>query len=171
MARDVNKDSDIVRIKDDVLKELYNNPNIIQFLGNDEIDPETPDTALWNGIYPYIRIPGIQEEVKVFIGVEIDSVFQQTIPKTYREMQVVIYVVCAEKFLQVEGEKGIRTDILCDEIIETLNHNNTIGFTFELYDIKESVFENPRYYYRRLRFRAIQSNTMKGGRTLYQSKQ
>ena len=45
-VRDVNKDTDIIRMKDDILKRLYNNPNIIQFLDNDEIDPETPDTAV-----------------------------------------------------------------------------------------------------------------------------
>lgn len=169
-VRDVNKDTDIIRMKDDILKRLYNNPNIIQFLDNDEIDPETPDTAVWHGLYPYIRIPGIQEEVHAFIGVELDSVYQNEINRLYREMQAVIYVVCAEKFLKVDGEKGIRTDILADEIVETLNHNNRMGFTFQLYDLKESVFENPRYYYRRIRFRVIQSNTMKGGRTLYQDK-
>lgn len=169
-TRNVNKDTDIVRMKDDILKRLYNNPNIIKLLGNDEIDPETPDTALWNGLYPYVRIPGIQEEVRAFIGVELDSIYQNTINRIYREMQAVIYVVCAEKYLKVDGEKGIRTDALTDEIIETLNHNNTMGFSFELYDLKESVFENPRYYYRRIRFRVLQSNTMKGGMTLYQNK-
>lgn len=168
MALDKNKEAEVVKFKRDVIKKLYENPNIIELLDNKNVDPESPDTAEWECIFPFIKVPEeIQEEVKCFIGVELDSVYLNELNPLYKEMQLIVYVICAVDILKMDGYKGTRTDLLADEIEETLNWNNTIGFTLQTYDTREGVFENSKYYYRRIRFRAPRSNTIRNGRKLY----
>lgn len=69
--RDGNRESEITRIKRAVIKKLYSDPDIIEMLNNSDIDPDCPDTAEFTSIFPFIRIPNVQEEEKCYIGVKL----------------------------------------------------------------------------------------------------
>lgn len=165
--RDGNKTSVITDFKYEIIKRMYETPEIIEILDCDQVDPEQPDTAEWNCIFPYIKIPGVQEKVENFIGVKVDSLGESDNP-LYKDMEVIISVICATSTLQVEGQKGIRTDILGGDIVELLNGNNTFGFTFHLAEEAEGVFENRNYYYRNMRFTALSNNNSRCGVRRYQ---
>ena len=64
--RDGNKTSVITDFKYEIIKRMYETPEIIEILDCDQVDPEQPDTAEWNCIFPYIKIPGVQEKVENF---------------------------------------------------------------------------------------------------------
>ena len=71
--RDGDKQSEVTKLKREIIKLLYSNPEIIEILDNEQVDPDCPDTAEWVCIFPYVKLANIQEEVGTFIGVTIDS--------------------------------------------------------------------------------------------------
>ena len=71
--RNGDKQSEVTKLKREIIKLLYSNPEIIEILDNEQVDPDCPDTAEWVCIFPYVKLANIQEEVGTFIGVTIDS--------------------------------------------------------------------------------------------------
>lgn len=58
--RDGNKQSVTTKLKREIIKMLYSNPDIIDVLDHPDVDPECPDTAEWVCIFPYIKIAETQ---------------------------------------------------------------------------------------------------------------
>ena len=56
MIRDIqNIDDDIIRAKRIIKEKLINDPDIIEALDNQKLDPEEPDTYVNENIFDYIR--------------------------------------------------------------------------------------------------------------------
>lgn len=155
-----NIQSEITKIKRQIIKLLYEDPLIIELLDCSDVDPETPDTAEWTCIFPYIKIPDTQEKIGNFIGIKVDSEPVRN-SELYKRIYITISIVCAVPSLQVKGYKGIRTDIISGEIGDLLNLNESLGFKIELIAEGEGVFQDYNYYYRNMRFEALRSNTSK----------
>ena len=162
MSRDGNKQSVTTKLKREIVRKLYENPDIIELLDNPEIDPDCPDTAEWTSIFPFMKIPGTQQEVNTFIGIAAKSTACKT-NDIYKQMIITISVMCPAKSMRVKGQKGSRVDIIAGDISETLNWNGTFGFSLELKDEDEGVLDSKQYYYHTLRFTAIRSNDVVNG--------
>lgn len=167
--RDANKLAEITKFKDEIIKKLYTNTDIIEVLDCPDMNPEEPDTAEWTCIFPYIKLPGIQEKVGNFIGVKVDTIDIADNP-LYKRVEVIFSIICALPTLRVPGQKGTRTDILGGDIIEVFNWNNTMGLTLKLAGEQEGVFENYNFYYRNLKFYALKSNSIEDGNHRYQKR-
>ena len=165
--RDGNRESEITRIKRAVIKKLYSDPDIIEMLNNPEIDPDCPDTAEFTSIFPYIRIPGVQEE-KCYIGVKL------SIPEMrYRDYQnlndvvikgyLTVAVICHNNMLRVPGQKGTRVDIIGGDIAEQLNFCKDFGFTLKLLSDLEDIMSDA-YYSRVQQYTITFPNNTDGGR-------
>lgn len=95
MIRDINNiDDDIIRKKRIIAEMLYSDPDIIEVLDNKELDPNCPDTYLYENIYPFIRIPGTQDVSKSFITFMLDDMETAQINKSMKSqfLKVVIFV-------------------------------------------------------------------------------
>ena len=160
--RDKNLMDAVTKTKRNIIKYLYTNQNIIHWLNNEDVDPETPDTAVGKCIFPFIKIPGIQEDAECYIGVKIDTRQDYTNP-VYIDLDIVIAVLCADSILTVNGEKGIRTDLIAGEIATMLNHNNDFGFEMELIETIEGSLSESKYYFRNLQFHTKRFNNIKCG--------
>lgn len=160
--RDGNKQSVMTQFKRDVIKRIYECPDIIEMLDNENVDPDCPDTAENVCIFPYIKIPGTQEQVGTFIGVKADcsSISDNEL---YKNVLLTVVVICSVEKIFVKGQKGIRTDIIAGDISELLNWNDTFGFGMKLVSETEGVYENPSYYAKTLKFKAIRSNDIYNG--------
>lgn len=160
--RDRNIMDAITKAKRTIIKYLYTNSNIIELLDNDNVDSDTPDTAEGVCIFPYIKIPGVQEDAECYIGVKIDT--QKNYENSaYMYLDIVIAVLCADSILEVSGEKGIRTDLISAEISKMFNHNDQFGFEMELIETVEGSLSESKYYFRNLQFRAKRFNNIKCG--------
>lgn len=160
--RDKNIMDAVTKTKRDIIKYLYTNKNIIDLLNNDEVDPETPDTAEGTCIFPFVKVPGIQEDAECYIGVKIDTRTNYENP-VYIDLDIVIAILCADSILYVNGEKGIRTDLIGAEISKMFNHNDNFGFEMELIEAVEGSLSASKYYFRNLQFTAKRFNNVKCG--------
>ena len=156
-----NRESEITKFKRHLIKRMYETPAVIQLLDNPDVDPDTPDSAEWTCIFPYIKIPEIQEKNGCFIGVKIDNFGGNRNNKLYDDLVVTIAIICSIPNLRVVGWKGIRTDALAGEIKDLFHQNPEFGFKMELEAEGEGVFEDFKYYYRNLRFSALRSSVSK----------
>ena len=43
--RNGDKQSEVTKLKREIIKLLYSNPEIIEILDNEQVDPDCPDTA------------------------------------------------------------------------------------------------------------------------------
>lgn len=152
----------ITKAKRNIIKYLYTNKNIIALLNNEKVDPETPDTAEGVCIFPFVKVPGIKEDAECYIGVKIDTQKNYENP-VYQYLDVVIAILCADSILYVNGEKGIRTDLIGAEISKMFNHNDEIGFEMELIETIEGSLSESKYYFRNLQFRMTAFNNVKCG--------
>ena len=50
--RNGDKQSEVTKLKREIIKLLYSNPEIIEILDNEQVDPDCPDTAEWVCIFP-----------------------------------------------------------------------------------------------------------------------
>jgi len=160
--RDRNVMDAVSKAKRNIIKYLYTNKNIIALLNNDAVDPETPDTAEGVCIFPFIKVPGIQEDAECYIGVKIDTRIDYVNP-VYMDLDIVIAVLCADSILYINGEKGIRTDLISAEIAKMFNHNDSFGFEMELIETVEGSLSESKYYFRNLQFAAKRFNNVKCG--------
>ena len=160
--RDGNKQSEVTKLKREIIKMLYSNPDIIEILDCEDVDPECPDTAEWTCIFPYIKLTETQQEVGTFIGVAIDS-DGPLYNNWFKQLNINVTIFCTVKSMRVAGQKGTRTDILGGDVSETLNWNQTLGFEIRLASEQEGVLASYQYYFRTLQFTAVRQNDLENG--------
>lgn len=154
--------AELTKLKRLVEKQIYTNPVVIDLLDNPKIDPEQPDTALWESIYPYAWIPGVQEDVKVFICIQTSFPLIYEENDTLGQAVVTVSIICARDIMRVKGQKGTRLDILAGEISKALNWDRQMGPTIKLVsNIETHVNEN--FTARVLKFEGVRLNDIYGG--------
>ena len=68
MIRDIqNIDDDISYMKRIIRQKLTSDPDVIEALNNQELDPSSPDDYLNKNIFAYIRVPEVQDVAKNYI--------------------------------------------------------------------------------------------------------
>lgn len=158
MIRDIqNIDDDIIRKKRIVGKMLYSDPDIIEVLDNEKIDPECPEDAMYVNIYPFIRVPGAQDTSMSYITFMLDDVDTSrggSIMKS-QYLKVVIFV---HKDL-VETEYGAdRHDLLSYLVRDNFHLSNSLGLQLNLISNKEGYTDND-YCTRTLQFEMTTPNS------------
>lgn len=170
--RDGNRISEISEIKRNVIKALYSNPDIIEMLDSPDVDPDCPDTAEFKAIFPYIKIPGTQEEQACYIGVKISiPEYRYLTNDVFVDALLTITVICHVGKMKVQGQKGTRVDIICGDIAEMLNYSRDFGsFTMHLKaDVEDNYYENNNYYTRTQKYAIKVSNNTDNGRKRFRS--
>lgn len=164
MIRDLqNVDDDISRKKRIVEKMLYLEPDIIELVDNQNIDPESPEDALYENIYPFIRVPGTQDVSKVFITFSIDDNGRMPGNQVMKS-QFVTFVIFVHKDL-VRTKYGMpRHDAIGYVIRDIFNLSNALGPQMELESNRESATDTD-FVTRTLRFELIDDNSTKPFRT------
>lgn len=160
MIRDINKiDDDIIRKKRIIGKMLYGDPDIIEVINNNEIDPACPEDAMYVNIYPFIRVPGVQDVSRTYITYMLDDVDvgRSNSAMKSQYLKVVIFV---HKDL-VETKYGAeRHDLLSYLIRDNFHLSNALGLKLKLISNKEG-FTDTDYCTRTLHFEMTTPNAMK----------
>lgn len=160
MIRDINKiDDDIIRKKRIIGKMLYNDPDIIEVLANEEIDPTCPEEVMYKNIYPFIRVPGIQDVSRSYITYMLDDVDTGRTNANMKSQYLKV-VVFVHKDV-VETEYGAeRHDLLSYLIRDNFHLSNALGLNLKLISNKEG-FTDADYCTRTLYFEMTTPNSIK----------
>ena len=111
---------EIPEYKDDILKTFIEKPNIITYIDNKDA---LPIDLIGENIFPYPYIPHVQEDVRVFIS--LDVYVPRTRDKLIKDVQIVINVFAHKDKSLYKGKS--RVDLLTIEIDKIMNGNYNFG--------------------------------------------
>jgi hypothetical protein len=160
MIRDIqNIDDDIVNKKRIIGEMLYSDPDIIEVIDNKDLDPSCPDEYLFQNIFPFIRIPGTQDESKNFITFMLDDVDSIQSNKNMKSqfLKVVIFV---HKNLVKTKYGAERHDLLAYLVKDVFHLSNNLGLQLKLVSNREG-FTDADYCTRTLQFEMITPNSIR----------
>ena len=158
MIRDIqNIDDDIIRKKRIIGELLYSDPDIIEVLDNKELDPTCPEEYLFQNIFPFIRIPGVQDEAKSFITfmLDDDDATQSNKAMKSQFLKVVIFV---HKNLVQTKMGAERHDLLAYLVKDVFHLSNSLGLQLKCVYNREG-FTDADYCTRTLHFEMITPNS------------
>ena len=164
MKRDIQKiDDDIIRKKRLIEHILYSDEDIIEIIDNPDIDPDVPEDCVGKNIFPFLRIPGVQDVSKNFITFTIDDM--NLMPgNQVMKSQYIQFVVFVHKDM-INTKYGMeRHDLLGYLIRDIFNLSNKLGPQMELVSNREGITDTD-FYTRTLKFELIDDNSTKPLRT------
>ena len=140
---------------------LCNDPDIIEILDNTTLDPNMPDEYLYENIYPFIRIPGTQDESKNYICYSIDDLSANEFNDRIKQ-QYVQFTIFVHKDL-VKTKYGVaRHDLLGYLIRDLFNRSHLFGHELKLVYDREGVTDTD-YTTRTLKFQLITPEVTQDG--------
>lgn len=164
MIRDIqNIDDDIIRKKRIISEMLYSDPDIIEVLENPHLDPSCPEEAMYENIFPFIRVPGTQDESKSFITYMLDDMETAQVNAAMKSqfLKVVIFV---HKDLVQTKWGAERHDLLSYLVRDVFHLSNQLGLQLKLVYNREGVTDAD-YCTRTLQFEMTTPNSMKPFKT------
>lgn len=162
MIRDINCLEDDISLSKRIIESvLCNDPDIIEILDNTTLDPNMPDEYLYENIYPFIRIPGTQDESKNYICYSIDDLSANEFNDRIKQ-QYVQFTIFVHKDL-VKTKYGIaRHDLLGYLIRDLFNRSHLFGHELKLVYDREGVTDTD-YTTRTLKFQLITPEVTQDG--------
>jgi hypothetical protein len=144
--------------KEKTMYQLIADEAVLLLMDEPDIVEKDPSELIYNNVFPYKRIPGTQEEAKVFIMIAVDIPSVSSANCIIKEMLLTITVVCHEGKMRT-AYGGTRVDLLAAAIQNILNgtkafNGNKLEYTSDI----EGVFINGGWFYRELKFRAGEKN-------------
>ena len=162
MIRDINCLEDDISLSKRIIESvLCNDPDIIEILDNTTLDPNVPDEYLYENIYPFIRIPGTQDESKNYICYSIDDLSANEFNDRIKQ-QYVQFTIFVHKDL-VKTKYGVaRHDLLGYLIRDLFNRSHLFGHELKLVYDREGVTDTD-YTTRTLKFQLITPEVTQDG--------
>ena len=160
MIRDIQKiDDDIIRKKRIIGELLYSDPDIIEVLDNKALDPDCPEEYMFKNIFPFIRVPGIQDESKSFITFMLDDTDVAQTNKAIKSqfLKVVIFV---HKDLVQTKMGAERHDLLSYLVKDVFHLSNVLGLQLKCVYNREG-YTDTDYCTRTLHFEMTTPNGIK----------
>lgn len=159
MIRDIEKiDDDICAMKRLIRQKLTSDPDIIEVLNNQKLDPSCPDDYLNTNIFAYIRIPTVQDVAQNFICFSVDDMEDHRENSAMKIQYIQFVVFCHGD--DIATNYGIeRHDLLGYLIRDIFNWSTMFGMTAKLVYNRESTTDT-NYSCRTLKFELIKTNSL-----------
>ena len=162
MIRDINCLEDDISLSKRIIESVIcNDTDIIEIIDNTTLDPNMPDEYFYENIYPFIRIPGTQDESKNFICYSIDDLSANEFNDRIKQ-QYVQFTIFVHKDL-VKTKYGVaRHDLLGYLIRDLFNRSHLFGHELKLVYDREGVTDTD-YTTRTLKFQLITPEVTQDG--------
>lgn len=162
MIRDINQIEDDISLSKRIIEEvLYNDPDIVEVLDNPKIDPSYPEELIFENIFPFVRIPGTQDESKNFICFSIDDM-GEIARNDIMKQQYIQFVIFVHKDL-VKTKYGVaRHDLLSYIIRDLFNRSHLFGHELKLVSDREGTTDTD-YCTRTMKFQLITPEVTQDG--------
>lgn len=164
MIRDIQKvDDDTIRKKRIIAQILYSDPDIVEVLCDPDIDPTCPEELMYSSIYPFIRIPGVQDTSKNFVTFSISNIGNVMTNKSMKN-QYIQFVIFVHRDL-VQTNYGMERHDCLGYIIKDIFHlSNKLGTQMELVSDAEGATDT-NYITRTLKFELTTDNAIQPYKT------
>ena len=162
MKRDINLLEDDIGLAKRIIETvLYNDPDIIELIDSQTLDPSAPEEYVYKHLFPFIKIPGTQNESKNFICYEVDDMSE--ISRNDRmKQQIIQFVVFVHKDL-IQTRYGVpRHDMISYVIRDLFNRSHLFGHELKLVASRGGTADDD-YYTRTLRFQLITPEVAQDG--------
>lgn len=162
MIRDIQAIEDDICLSKRIIDAiLCGDEDIVEIIDNQQIDPTVPEDLLYNNIYPFIRIPGTQDESKNFICYSIDDMSAHEYNDRMKQ-QYIQFVIFVHRDL-VKTEYGVaRHDLLGYLIRDIFNRSHLFGHELKLVTDREGTTDTD-YTTRTLKFQLITPEVAQDG--------
>ena len=162
--RDIqNIDDDIIRAKRLIRDRLCNDEDIIEVLHNDRLkeNEAPPDEYFGTNIFSFIRVPGIQDEVRNFICFSVDDMEDSYRNEAMKIQYIQFVVFCNAE--DINTPYGIeRHDLLGYLIRDLFNWSDILGMQMKLIYNREGVTDTD-FYTRTMKFECTVPNSLQRG--------
>lgn len=164
MRRDINNINDDLSYKKRIIGQmLYEDPDIIEIIDNKDLDPSCPDEYLYESIFPFIRIPDVQDKAQTYITFKVDDVDRGARNEAMKRQHVQFVIFVHKNKLKTKW--GIpRHDLLRYLIKDIFNLSNKLGMQMNIISDNEGVTDTD-YCTRTLHFEIITPNSLKPYKT------
>lgn len=135
--------------KESIMNELVKSENIVKAIVNTPENfleiPVTinPTSLIYQNIFPYKKIPKIEDEVKIYITIKLGG-FKPYQQNTYKIGYIVFYVFTHDDLMKTD--EGTRVDYIIGEIDEIFNGKKHIFANSLVFDGMDEI-EFPNNYY------------------------
>lgn len=170
MIRDKIKNRDIQNIDDDIIRakrlirdRLCQDEDIVEILHNVRLEENEapPDEYFGTNIFSFIRVPGIQDEVRNFICFSVDDMEDSYRNEAMKIQYVQFVIFCNAE--DINTEYGIeRHDLLAYIISDLFNWSDLLGMQMKLIYNREGVTDTD-FYTRTLKFECKKPNSIQRG--------
>lgn len=161
------KGKEIIDYKNRIIKDILFNDDdetlssdIIMAIDESFIDKR--NDLVYKNIFPFLRIPETQNEVKSYITMSVDMPKVSTKNYFFKDMVITLNVIVHEDRMRMPiSFSATRADYIASLINQIFNQNNNYGnVPLEYVSDVESILLN-KYFVRTLRFRCNELNTMR----------
>lgn len=162
MKRNIQQLEDDISLAKRIIETvLYSDEDIIELLDNPNLDPSAPEEYVYENLFPFVKIPGTQDESKNFICYEVDDMAD--ISRNDRmKQQYIQFVVFVHKDL-IKTKYGVpRHDLFGMVIRDLFNRSHLFGHELKLVQSRGSVTDTD-YYTRTLKFQLITPEVTQDG--------
>ena len=164
MKRDIQFiDDDIIRKKRIVEQMLYSDPDIVEVIDDRDIDASCPEELVYSSVYPFIRIPGVQDKSKNYITFSISDTGLSSRNEVMKN-QYVQFVIFVHKDLAKTQFGMARHDCLGYLIKDVFHLSNMLGSQMNLVSSVEGATDT-NYLTRTLKFELTVPNSVQPYKT------
>ena len=159
MVRDIQKiDDDISAMKRLIRQKLTGDPDIIEVLNNQQLDPSSPDDYLNENIFAYIRVPQVQDVAKNIICFSVDDMEDHRDNSHFKTQYIQFVVFCHGDDIKTPYDIE-RHDLLGYLIRDIFGWSTMFGMTAKLVYNRESTTDT-NYSCRTLKFELTKTNSL-----------
>lgn len=161
------KGKEIIDYKNRIIKDILFNDydetlssDIIIAINKEYL--ENRNELVYKNIFPFLRIPETQNEVKSYITMSVDMPKVSTKNYFFKDMVITLNVIVHEEMMKMPTSfNATRADYIASLINQIFNQNKNYGnVPLEYVSDVESILLN-KYFVRTLRFRCNELNTMR----------
>lgn len=137
-------DSDDIKVKEIIKKELATNRYIAHVLHNEELEKNDAEPEEYFGIniLPYYMITPTQHNLQNFLCYEVSYNELERGNSNVKYLQIIFYVLCHEKDLIDKDTSTARHDLLSALILDQFNWSTSFGKRIKCVSNKPSVTDD-----------------------------
>lgn len=162
MVRDIQTLEDDIGLAKRVIETvLYNDPDIVELIDNHNIDPKSPEDLMYVNIFPFVRVPGVQDTSGSYICYEVDDMSDIS-RNDIMKQQYIQFVVFVHDDVIKTKYGAPRHDMLGMVIRDLFNRSNLFGHELKLMQSRGGTTDT-NYYTRTLKFQLITPEVAQDG--------